>query len=122
MVFLKSYKKFLWKGRFDNVVNSGGIKLFPETIEVKLQQLISHRFFLIGIPDDSLGEKLIMIIEANYSKDLISSINEGLANITTLTRYEIPKEIYCLTQFVETATGKVQRNQTLQLIQNGERI
>ncbi|MEM1001559.1 MAG: AMP-binding protein, partial [Bacteroidota bacterium] len=37
IVELKSDQAFKWKGRFDNVINSAGVKLFPEQIEDKLQ-------------------------------------------------------------------------------------
>src|SRR5690606_934968 len=36
IVELKNKSEFKWLGRFDNVINSGGIKLFPEQIEKKL--------------------------------------------------------------------------------------
>src|SRR5690606_24613792 len=46
VVEIITYKKFHWKGRYDNVVNSGGIKLFPEEIEWKLNKIIDRRFFV----------------------------------------------------------------------------
>src|SRR5690606_7036474 len=61
LVELKSQTEFVWLGRIDNVVNSGGIKLFPEKIEEKLNDKIPHRFFVGGIPDSILGEKLILV-------------------------------------------------------------
>ncbi|MFL1895166.1 AMP-binding protein [Aquimarina sp. 2-A2] len=115
VVELKSYKKFDWKGRYDNVINSGGIKLFPEAIEAKLQLLITHRFFVASLPDAVLGEQLILIIESAPSETLVSSIKEGIANISTLSRYEVPKQIFCIPQFVETDTGKIQRAKTVAL-------
>jgi len=63
IVELITYKKFIWKGRFDNVINSGGVKLFPEQIEKKLQLVIRQRFFVTSQPDKQLGNKLILIIE-----------------------------------------------------------
>src|SRR5690606_14177994 len=35
VVDLITDKTFIWKGRIDNVINSGGIKLHPEEIEAK---------------------------------------------------------------------------------------
>ena len=77
VVDLKTYKKFLWKGRFDNVINSGGIKLFPETIESKLQLLLSQRFFISSLSDDILGEKLILIIESDFDEQIKKQIFEN---------------------------------------------
>ena len=44
-------RHFKWIGRYDNVINSGGIKLFPEQIEAKLMSEITNRFFIVGLPD-----------------------------------------------------------------------
>lgn len=116
VVELKTYKKFKWKGRFDNVINSGGIKLFPEEIEAKLQLLIGHRFFITGIPDDTLGEKLVLIVEDGYHKQNAEILKGAIRELKTLSKYEIPKEIYFLPQFMGTENGKIQRSMTLELI------
>lgn len=116
VVELKSYKKFIWKGRYDNVINSGGVKLFPEEIETKLQLLISPRFFISAIPDDALGDRLVLIIEQEFDKTRYEFIKEGIHTIKTLSKYEIPKEIYFTPQFIETETGKLQRAKTLQFV------
>ena len=108
VVVLISDTQFQWLGRFDNVINSGGIKLHPESIEDKLSQIIAQRFFVAGIPDEKLGEKLILIIEGGSI-----SIDIQKAN---LSRFEIPKEIYFVDNFIETATKKIQRKKTLDFI------
>lgn len=123
VVNLISDTQFEWLGRFDNVINSGGIKLHPEKIEEKLSKIISNRFFVVGIKDEKLGEKLVLIIEVNES--VISSHPEisgekslfnEIKNLTTLSKFEIPKEIHFIKGFVETETGKIQRKKTLQKI------
>ncbi len=108
VVDLISDTQFEWLGRFDNVINSGGIKLYPEKIEEKLSKIIKNRFFVVGIPDDVLSEKLVLIIEGNNRK-----INLKTADLLT---YEFPKEICFVEQFVETETKKIQRKKTLDLI------
>jgi O-succinylbenzoic acid--CoA ligase len=104
VVELISDRHFKWLGRFDNVINSGGVKLHPEKIEEKLAKIISNHFFVIGIPDEKLGEKLILLIEGNQKEISFETIN--------LTKFEIPKEIYFLDQFVETVSGKIHRKKT----------
>ncbi|MEW7280233.1 AMP-binding protein [Aquimarina sp. 2201CG1-2-11] len=116
VVELKTYKKFIWKGRYDNVVNSGGIKLFPEEIEAKLQPLIGHRFFISSLPDDALGNKLILLVEQVYDKITHLSLQESISNLKTLGKYEVPKEIFFLPQFIVTENGKLQRQKTLQIV------
>jgi len=112
IVKLHSLNEFEWLGRVDNVINSGGIKLFPEQIEQKLSKIIKERFFVIGIPDDKLGEKLILIVESD-AKLTLSKTDYINCQLTT---YETPKEVGILPKFIETPTGKVLRKQTLELL------
>lgn len=112
IVELISENEFEWKGRYDNVINSGGIKLHPEEIERKLSPYISSRFFVIGIPDAQLGEKLILVVEG----DSDPGISEKVQSIGELTKYERPKEVFFVSQFIETETKKVQRAKTLKSI------
>lgn len=106
VVALISNKEFEWLGRYDNVINSGGVKIHPEKIEEKLSKIIKQRFFVAGIKDVTLGEKLILVIEG---KKQVININ----SLPTISKYEIPKEIYFVDEFVETETRKIQRKKTL---------
>ncbi len=116
LVELISSTEFKWLGRFDTIINSGGIKLIPEQIEEKLAKIISKRFFVTGMADELLGEKLILVIES--SSDTVSSdeILRNIKNLKLVTRFEIPKEIYFIKQFVETPTNKIHRAETLKLL------
>ncbi len=109
VVKIISSNEFEWKGRYDNVINSGGIKLHPEEIERKLSEFIENRFFVAGIADEELGEKLVLVIESEAY-----SISENI--FSNLSKYEKPKQIYFVKEFVETETKKIQRNKTLDLI------
>lgn len=113
VVEIVTYKKFFWKGRYDNVVNSGGIKLYPEEIESKLAEIIDRRFFVTGMPDDALGEKLVMFVEADFSEELLSQLQEEVKNFPKLDKYEIPKKIYLIQKFEETPNGKIHRENTV---------
>src|SRR5690554_2997167 len=106
LVELKSENEFLWLGRIDNVVNSGGIKIFPEEIEPQLTDKIPHRFFLGGIPDSVLGEKLILVIESEAY-----AINPEI--FEELDKYERPKEVFFISKFAQTESGKIKRNDIL---------
>src|SRR5690606_4887903 len=107
IVELKSDKQFEWIGRYDNVINSGGVKLIPELIEAKISGVIPNRFFVIGKKDKELGEKLVLVVEGNTldKKTIADSINA----ITSLSKYEIPKEIILADKFNETENGKIIR-------------
>lgn len=108
VVSILSDNEFEWLGRVDNVINSGGVKLHPEAIEKELSKIISERFFVAGIPDEILGEKLILLIEGENRAYDFSSL--------ALSKYQTPKQTYFVEQFVETETKKIQRKKTLDLI------
>ncbi|HUH25543.1 MAG TPA: AMP-binding protein [Flavobacterium sp.] len=101
--------QFQWIGRIDNVINSGGIKIVPEKIEQKLSEYIPYRFFVIGKEDESLGQKLVLVIE----QDPYNLLPEVLSS---LEKYERPKEILFVKQFKETPTGKILRKDTVEVL------
>jgi O-succinylbenzoic acid--CoA ligase len=113
VVALVSEKHFEWLGRFDHVINSGGIKLHPEKIEEKLAKIIENRFFVTGIFDEKFGQKLVLLIEQKVSSTAIEkSLRKTIKNLASLSKFEIPKEIYFVAAFLETETGKIQRDKT----------
>ena len=112
IVNLISNKEFEWLGRYDNVINSGGLKLFPEQIEEKLTSFIKCPFFLIGIPDEHLGEKMILLIESVDKKEEQKKKIEAKIE-SYLEIYQRPREIFIISEFNRTKTGKIQRKLTL---------
>lgn len=109
IVTILNANQFKWIGRYDNVINSGGIKLFPEQIEAKLASKISNRFFIIGQPDDILGSRVVLVIEGEQF-DIDATLFD------TLEKFEKPKEVLFAPEFVETETKKINRVKTLNRI------
>ena len=109
VVEIISNSEFELLGRIDNVINSGGVKLFPEQIEMKIAHKIQRRLFVIGMPDDKYGEKLALIIEGEPMV-----VEDYLFN--DLLPYEKPKNIYFIARFLETKSGKIKRKENLNLI------
>ncbi len=98
---------FIWLGRHDNVINSGGIKLYPEQIEEKLAaHMQGRRFFITAKPNDVLGDKLVLAIEGD-------AFELNTAAFKALGKYEKPKEIVFVPKFTETGSGKLQREASL---------
>ena len=67
---LKSKNSFIWLGRADFRVNSGGIKLFPEQLEQRVAQLMDTllpgvAYFFFGEKDFIIHFFLKQIIESN---------------------------------------------------------
>ncbi len=115
-VNLVSDHKFEWLGRVDNVINSGGVKIQCEKLESHIETLLAqlqtkNRFFVYGIPDDQLGEKLVLILEGNLSSIKLGELNQKLKE--ELPKYEVPKDILFIKKFKETPTGKIQRKATV---------
>ena len=111
LVELKSPTTFKWLGRFDNVVNSAGLKLHPESIEKKIGP-IGYPYFLAGIPDTKLGESLVMIVQADHSMEL----NDLKESFGMLHKYEVPKKVFTLAAFEMTESGKLNRRKTIDLL------
>lgn len=108
LVEIKDKSNFKWLGRFDNVINSGGIKLIPEQIENKLKSYIKHDFIISSLPDNILGEKLILIIE---SEKFNLQLPKGI-----LGKYEFPKEIFFIDKFPRTDSNKVKRKEIIEFL------
>jgi o-succinylbenzoate---CoA ligase len=113
-----SSRSFKWIGRVDNVINSGGIKVHPEKIEFQIEKIlaslnVNRRVFIAGLPDKLLGEKVVLFVEGAQDDALGARLN--LALKTILQRFEMPKSIEFIEKFSYTATGKVDRKQTLQV-------
>ncbi|WP_309612993.1 AMP-binding protein [Flavobacterium sp.] len=106
IVELVNENQFIFLGRMDNVINSGGIKLIPEQIEEKLASKIQQRFFIASKPDNELGEKVVLVIEGE-KHELDDSLYESL------DKYEKPKELIFIPKFKETTTGKILRKETM---------
>lgn len=113
IVELISEKEFLWLGRYDNVINSGGIKLIPEHIERKLSSLIKSRFFVSALPDEKLGQKLVLVVEGEEIEGLQELILKA-----DLKKFELPKEIYYVPAFKNTTNGKIVREKSLSMIKS----
>ena len=111
-VELRSKNTFVWLGRADFVVNSGGIKLFPEQLEKKINPWMSERYpgvsyFFFGEADDRLGQRLVLYVEGEASQFNLESLEKELKKL--LGKFEVPKKINLLPQFTYTETGKINR-------------
>jgi O-succinylbenzoic acid--CoA ligase len=55
--------QFEWLGRIDNVINSGGIKIQPEILEKKIEEILQKPCVILSEPDEVLGQKTVLIVE-----------------------------------------------------------
>jgi O-succinylbenzoic acid--CoA ligase len=116
VVSLQSEKTFYWKGRSDNTVNSGGIKLHPEEIANEVGDLMNtyfpgSLFFLSGIKDESLGQALALVIEGENKPDVAKQFITQAK--TVLPKYHGPKKVIFVPKFTLTPSGKIDQLRTL---------
>lgn len=110
LVEMHDEKTFTYLGRRDNVINSGGIKISPEVVEQKLAHHIRFPFFLFGIADEVLGQKLIMVVEGN--DDQSEEVEKQMAACETLDKFEVPKALYFVSGILRN-NGKYLRAKTV---------
>jgi o-succinylbenzoate---CoA ligase len=113
LVRIADSEHFEWLGRYDSIINSGGVKLIPEQIEIKLASTYSGTFFIHALADAVLGQKVVLLVKGEekpiHDKQAILTF---LAN-PVLQVYEVPKSIYFVKEFVYTETKKIQRAKTI---------
>jgi o-succinylbenzoate---CoA ligase len=109
---------FRWLGRYDNVINSGGIKVQVETVEAVVEQawlalgLAERRFFVAGLPDTRLGQAVTLVVEgaplaADEERMLLTKTRRRLE------RFQQPRRVLYLPLLASTATGKIDRRASL---------
>lgn len=111
-------RTFRWLGRWDNVINSGGVKVHVERVEAAVEQawlasgLAERRFFVAGLPDQRLGQAVTLVIEG---KALASADEQALLATLRqrLERYQAPRRAIYLSRLVQTASGKIDRQASL---------
>jgi O-succinylbenzoic acid--CoA ligase len=111
IVEFEDFDAFKWLGRYDNIINSGGVKIVPEQVEGKIEDLFDRRFYISSQPDAQLGQRVVLHIEG---APLDSATKSLLQNelVEILDKFEIPKELVFHAKFEETRTGKVNRKQS----------
>jgi o-succinylbenzoate---CoA ligase len=118
IVELLTPERFRWIGRIDNTINTGGVKVQTEKVELAIaeafsEQTNSPRFFIAPQPDELLGEKIVLILEGeSLSQDEEDKLFDNLK--IRLKKFELPKDIYYSKSFTETSTGKLSRQRTMQ--------
>lgn len=112
VVQLLDENRFIWLGRRDFVINSGGVKLHPEQLEEKIRSLpawASRNFFVTAETHPQYGERPLLVVEgeAAFSLDSLSAV---------LTRMELPARMVHVPRFVWTESGKLNRPATAALV------
>jgi O-succinylbenzoic acid--CoA ligase len=94
--------RFMVAGRSDNTINSGGLKINPEQWEEVFNQY-DEGCCLSSIPDDDFGERLVLVLEKEYSVD------EILLKMKGIESNRQPKWYICGMDIPKLPSGKMDR-------------
>lgn len=103
-------RQFYWLGRMDDVINSAGLKFHPAALERRWSPLLSdvlndRKWYVTGRPDDSLGDRVTLVVEGKPHPDLATAVLEVLKD----EGHARPRSVEFQDVFEETASGKVRR-------------
>lgn len=108
VVALIDARHFIWQGRYDHVIISGGLKFCAEILEQKIATVLDRRYYVTSSPDMRLGEHIVLCIEGEpYDDKAMQQLHHSLSQV--LSRYEQPREIRFVPRFEETYSGKIKR-------------
>ena len=113
-VHLEGNGRFRWIGRFDNLINSGGIKVVPEEVEAALADKTGMEFALIGLPDPKFGQRLVLVTEKNKETIADDVIRAELALI--IPAKLMPRNIIRIEKFPRNSSFKVDRLKLAKLL------
>ncbi|GAB5558227.1 MAG: AMP-binding protein [Schleiferiaceae bacterium] len=108
VVELLSANRFIWKGRSDNTINSGGKKIQPEAVENLLAPHIIGNFAISDAPHPQWGRQVVLVLESG-SKTEIPKILE-------YPPYSEPKKVIRIPTIPRTENGKIKRAELREMI------
>ena len=100
--------RFKWLGRHDNVILTGGKKIFPEQLEARTAGVLPYPHYFTAIPDDVLGQAIMLVLETDRPQDeVLPEVINTL--MVTLDPHELPRRVQALRRIQRTSGGKVIR-------------
>lgn len=105
---------FSWLGRFDNLINSGGVKLIPELLEASIREAIGYECLVMSEADRKLGNRLVLVVEYKGAEPPLDEWLELLRN--KLSSYELPRRIICTPDLPRNPSMKPDRTSARDLL------
>lgn len=106
IVTLLSPTEMIFRGRADNVINSGGIKIHPEELERLIVPLLppGYKAYITGRKSERWGEEAVVVTD--WPALSINSVTKALSGHHD---YLLPKAIIILPEIPLTSSGKIIR-------------
>jgi o-succinylbenzoate---CoA ligase len=104
---------FVVEGRVDNVIVSGGVKLFPEKIEQMIQSLGVMNGISFAISSEkhpALGEQVVLVANSIEIQNVLATLK------SQLPPYVAPKKWISIPEIPLTYTGKINRAKLKELL------
>lgn len=98
--------RFRIKGRKDNVICSGGIKIQIEEVETLLKPYLEKPFMIAKKKDGKFGEIAVLLTEDEEIQKVEATVRRLLSD----HKYWIPREFLHVNQLPLTETGKPKRS------------
>jgi O-succinylbenzoic acid--CoA ligase len=99
---------FHWNGRYDNVILSGGKKIYPEQLESKTAGVLPFPHYFTAVNDHVLGQAVMLVLETDLPQDeVLPDVIEKV--MAVLSPHEWPRRVQALRRIQRTETGKVIR-------------
>ena len=114
LVHLIDDQHFEWLGRADFAIITGGVKVLPELIELKMSAFLKQPFFISGVHDEKWGQVVGLVIEGVPTE--LDIPWEKIA----LQAAEKPKKYLFIAEFTRSSTLKIQRQATLASIRHAD--
>lgn len=117
LVTITSPNSFHWLGRADSVINSGGVKISLDKMDQMVGKVLQEMeqiadYFSWHEPDETLGQKLVLFLEGSHSFLGVETLLEKISD--RAKRYETPKAVYFVENFIRTPTAKIDKSATAQ--------
>ena len=106
-------RHFRIRGRRDNVVCSGGLKLQIEEMEERLRPYVGVPFLITKRPDVKFGEAVVLLAVTSDMEAVRRACREHLS------RYEQPRSFMAVDHIPLTATGKPARAEAMRMAREG---
>lgn len=102
-------RHFRIRGRRDNVVCSGGLKLQIEEMEARLQPHLNVPYMISKRPDDKFGEAVVLLAVTDDMESVCEVCRKHMP------RYEQPRYFLAVSELPMTSTGKPARAEAMKL-------
>lgn len=103
-------RRFRWMGRWDNVILSGGKKIFPEQLEAKTAGVLPYAHYFTSFADPRLGQGVMLVLETDRPQnEVLPDVIEKV--MAVLHPHEWPRRVQALARIQRTGTGKIIREE-----------